>query len=551
MPGAGDPALVVDAAVAEHLEVLRLPAVGGLGVVGRVQHRDAVHGPLLDAVHRLGLRQLRGFQHGGGHVDHVVELAADLALGLDALGPMEHHAVARAAEVAGHLLGPLEGRVARPGPADGEVGERRGVAPGVDVRHHLVGFADDAVQRHHLVVGAFRTAFGAGAVVAHDVVEDRVVQRADGLQLRHQPSHFVVGVLGEAGEGLHLALEEPLLLGAHVRPGGDFLGPGGELGVGRDHAQLLLTGERLLAQLVPAAAELPLVLGDPLLGHVVRGVRRAGGEVHVEGLVRRQGLLGADPVDRLVGHVHGEVIVGALLVLDAHRAVEDGRSPLVGLAADEAVELVEAGARGPAVVRAGHRDLPRRGFVVLAEGGGAVAVLPQDLGQGRDGPWAHAGVAGKGGGELHDGAGVVGMVVVAGQQGRAGRAAERGRMEAVVLQAAGRQLLQRRHADGSAEGAAVAEADVVDQHDHDVGCALPGPSPRSGPAALALRASSSVIGWRVGSGIGRTVRSSLSWAETVVPAMVSARARAKNAVTRFMYFLSRGRRHSGHLRPPR
>ena len=36
--------------------------------------------------------------------------------------------------------------------------------------------------------------------------------------------------------------------------------PAGQLGVGRDHAELLLTRERLLAQHVPALVELALVL---------------------------------------------------------------------------------------------------------------------------------------------------------------------------------------------------------------------------------------------------------------------------------------------------
>ncbi len=93
----------------------------------------------------------------------------------------------------------------------------------VDVVHHLVGLADDAVERHHLVVRAFRAAFGARAVVADDVEEERVVQLADLFELRDEPADLVVGVLGEAGEGLHLALEEPLLVGAHAVPGGDFL----------------------------------------------------------------------------------------------------------------------------------------------------------------------------------------------------------------------------------------------------------------------------------------------------------------------------------------
>ncbi len=46
------PALVVDAAVAEHLEVLRLVPLRRLGVVERVEHADALDGLLLHAVHR-------------------------------------------------------------------------------------------------------------------------------------------------------------------------------------------------------------------------------------------------------------------------------------------------------------------------------------------------------------------------------------------------------------------------------------------------------------------------------------------------------------------
>ena len=88
----------------------------------------------------------------------------------------------------------------------------------VDVIHHLLGFADDAVERHHLVVGAFRSALGARAVVADDVEEQRVVQLADLLELRDEPADLGVGVLGEAGEGLHLPLEEPLLLRRSCRP---------------------------------------------------------------------------------------------------------------------------------------------------------------------------------------------------------------------------------------------------------------------------------------------------------------------------------------------
>ena len=55
-------------------------------------------------------------------VDHVMELVANAAGILDVAGPGDGHAIARAAEIGGDLLGPLVGRVHRPGPADGHVG---------------------------------------------------------------------------------------------------------------------------------------------------------------------------------------------------------------------------------------------------------------------------------------------------------------------------------------------------------------------------------------------------------------------------------------------
>ena len=112
------------------------------------------------------------------------------------------------------------GVFAGPGPADRVVREGGRAAPVVDVRHHLVGGADDAVERHHLVVGALRPAFGARAVVADDVDEERVVELADRLERVDQPADLVVGVLGEAREGLHLAREQALLVGvSDPRPG--------------------------------------------------------------------------------------------------------------------------------------------------------------------------------------------------------------------------------------------------------------------------------------------------------------------------------------------
>lgn len=58
------------------------------------------------------------------------------------------------------------------------------------------------------------------------------------------------------------------------------------------------------------------------------------------------------------------------------------RRPLVGLAAEETVKLVEARASWPAIGGAGRADFPGRGLMALAEGPGAVAVEAQHCASG-------------------------------------------------------------------------------------------------------------------------------------------------------------------------
>ena len=310
---------------------------------------------------------------------------------------------------------------------------------------------------------------GTRAVVAGDVDEQGVIQLADVLQRLLESPDLVIGVLQEAGEHLGLACEETPLFCRQRVPRLDVLWPVAQPGVRRDHAQLLLALERFISYLVPALVELALVLVGPRLRHMVRRMDRPGGVVDEERLVRRHRLLGFHPVDGLVGHVDGEVVVLHLGRIDLDRAVVDERIPLVGLPADESVELVEPLVEGPAIKRTRHTGLPRGGFVPLAEGAGAVAVQPQHFRQGRHAVRHLPGVAGKGRRALHDRAGISGVVVPAGLERVARRRAQRRGVEVVEAQASLGQLVHGWRADGPAERAGPAEADVVDQHDHDIG----------------------------------------------------------------------------------
>ena len=103
------------------------------------------------------------------------ELGADFSFGFDSRRPMDHHTVGGSAVVGCDLFGPLERRIAGPGPANRIMWERARGAPIVQMRHVNRGSADDAVQRHHFVVGTFRSAFRTGTVIANDVNEEGII----------------------------------------------------------------------------------------------------------------------------------------------------------------------------------------------------------------------------------------------------------------------------------------------------------------------------------------------------------------------------------------
>ena len=202
-------------------------------------------------------RDAGGFQDRRHDVDHVMELVADAALVLDHLGPGDAHALPHAAEVRGNLLGPGERRVEGPGPGHRHVVVGLVGAPDVvEVLELLLDGRIDAIEHRDFVGRADHRPFGAGAVVALDVDDQRVVELAQVLHRLDHPADLMVGVGDVGREDIHLAEKQLLLVGRKLVPLlEEVLRPRRELGVGRNHAELLLVLEDLLAQLVPALVE--------------------------------------------------------------------------------------------------------------------------------------------------------------------------------------------------------------------------------------------------------------------------------------------------------
>ena len=135
----------------------------------------------------------------------------------DVAGPGDAHALPRAAEMRRHLLGPFERRVEGPRPCHRHVRVGRVRAPAFVMQHlHYLGEGQDAVVSGHLVERASSRAFGAGAVVAANVDDQRVIEFAHVLDRLNDPADLVVGIGSIAGEVFRLARVELLLLGESV-----------------------------------------------------------------------------------------------------------------------------------------------------------------------------------------------------------------------------------------------------------------------------------------------------------------------------------------------
>ena len=339
---------------------------------------------------------------------------------------------------------------------------------GVSTRAH-------AVQHRHLVERPVQRALGRGAVIPEDVVDQRVVEDLEVLQRLDQAADVMVGVREKRGVDLHLPRQHRFHLRRHRVERGDFRRPLGELGISGNHAERLLARKGFFADLVPALVELSLELVDPFLGHLMGRVRGTGRVVHEERLVGHQRLLLAHPPDRLVGHVLGEVVplFRRLLRLDRRGALIDGGIVLIGLAADEAVEVLEAAAaRRPLIERPHRARLPDRHLVTFAELRGRVAIELEGHGQRRLVLREHRRVTGSRRGDFADAAHVHRMVIASGEERLACRRAERGGVKAIELEAVGGQPVGGGRRDRAPERARGAKAAVIDQHDQHVGRTL-------------------------------------------------------------------------------
>ncbi len=201
----------------------------------------------------------------------------------------------------------------------------------------------------------------------------------------------------------------------------------------------------------------------------MRRMGRARRVVLQPGFVGRDRAKHADALDGAVGQVLVKVVVlGVMGGFDRFDVLDERRRPLVGIAADEAVEVLEPESGRPQVVRTGLTAVPIGNVVILAVPRGVPAVLLEHLGK-RAGAFRHERVvAREAAAELHDDAGSCRMVIAPGEQRRPCGRAERRGVELRVAQPRLRQPVHGRRRDRSAERAGCAKAHVVSEDEQDV-----------------------------------------------------------------------------------
>src|SRR5271167_2370007 len=112
---------------------------------------------------------------------------------------------------------------------------------------------------------------------------------------------------------------------------------------------------------------------DPLWRGMMRGMCAARHVVDEERFIRRDLFDFLHVLDGLVGHRRSQIPAGLTLKwIDGRRIAIEVWLPLAGVAADEAVEILEPHTIRPLVERPGLSRLIEGSVVILAEPGGRV-----------------------------------------------------------------------------------------------------------------------------------------------------------------------------------
>ena len=127
-------------------------------------------------------------------VDDVVELTPNAAQVGDVAWPGHDHALGVPTEMRRHLLDPLEGRVHRRGLARREMREGPLRSPDRVKKELVLDRHRDAVEGRELVRCAIEHAFGARAVVAADIDDQRIVEFAKVFDRLDDPADLMVGI---------------------------------------------------------------------------------------------------------------------------------------------------------------------------------------------------------------------------------------------------------------------------------------------------------------------------------------------------------------------
>src|SRR5262245_1019990 len=195
---------------------------------------------------------------------------------------------------------------------------------------------------------------------------------------------------------------------------------------------------------------------------MMRRMTVTGGEVHQERIVRRDRMLGPNPVDGAISHVVDKNVVRVAERRQNRLCVlEQGGMPVVRIAAQEAVEVFKAETACPLVEWSGCALLPVRNQMVFAEPRRVVAVARENVADGARALGNDRIVAGIAGCKLRDGAVADAVMVASRKKGGARRGAQCGGVELIVANPALVNSLQARRRDRAAEGAGCAEAGVI------------------------------------------------------------------------------------------